>query len=262
VAALVLRTATPHDRSVLRAQIHRKLSRNQENLEDILISNVFGVLSHLPPADGIARLLERVEGVDREALRTLLRSPLVAASYQFWPRLERDGCRACEPDVLIRIEMENGARGLICVEAKYTSGKSSATIEGAPPLAPPNDQLARQWDHTTRIAAEEGRQAFLVYVTAHYARPDREIEESQAELIARRGERGRLVWLPWRAVSELELGSSALAAELIEVMRDRYELTFFTGIRISPRPLAWAFAAPPPRFSWEFTTSNNWGWSR
>lgn len=35
---------------MLVALLHGKLSRDQENMEDILTSNVFGVMRYLPPA--------------------------------------------------------------------------------------------------------------------------------------------------------------------------------------------------------------------
>jgi hypothetical protein len=246
---------------MLRAQLHGKLGPAQENLEDILTSNVFGAFSYLPPDEGLARFLARVEGGGSGALRALLGSSVVEVSYEFWPWIERAGCRGCEPDVLIRIATADGARALICVEAKYLSGKSSVAIESAT-ATPPNDQLARQWDNAAHVAADEGRHAFVVYVTAHYARPDDEIEASQTELVALRGERGRILWLPWRALSQLDFGAGLLAADLVRVMRERYALTYFTGIAVASARLGWAFAVRSHRLSWIFRRSNNWRWSR
>jgi hypothetical protein len=80
------------------------------------------------------------------------------ADYCFWPWLEEEACDGCEPDVLIRLDGTAG-KGLVLIEAKYRSGKSSVQDEGERP----NDQLAREWVNAQTLAQREGRIPSLVH---------------------------------------------------------------------------------------------------
>lgn len=131
---------------MLHAQLHGKLSREQENLEDILTSNVFGTLSYLSAGDGIMRLLARCEGEVTAELRRCLEELSLSdtqAEFVFWPWLEAAGCKRCQPDVLIRLTGMGHIRVLVLIEAKYRSGKSSFAANLDDTASRPNDQLAR-----------------------------------------------------------------------------------------------------------------------
>ena len=45
---------------MLQALLNGKLSREQENMEDILTSNVFGLLRYVQPQDGILKYCLRI----------------------------------------------------------------------------------------------------------------------------------------------------------------------------------------------------------
>lgn len=81
---------------MLQALLRGKLSREQENLEDILTSNVFGALGYLDPKDGplpFLALAETASG-DRDFawISELAPSVKVSATYEFWPWWEKPGC--------------------------------------------------------------------------------------------------------------------------------------------------------------------------
>ena len=113
------------------ALLHGKLSKKQESMEDLLTSMVFGTLQCSSPhlLGSILRSASTSDGT-----RPFARLPPIArATYRFWPAMLEEGCRFCEPDVLIDIEE---GRLLPLVEAKFRSGKSSVAREA------PNEALA------------------------------------------------------------------------------------------------------------------------
>ena len=84
---------------MLEALLHGKLSREQENMEDILTSNVFGLLRYLPPSDGLLQFLGM--GRMRDGRQPLANLPEdTTAEYEFWPWIKESG-NGCEPDVLL-----------------------------------------------------------------------------------------------------------------------------------------------------------------
>ena len=124
---------------MLAALIKGKLSREQENMEDILTSNVFGLIKYLPPSEALIPFLKQAE--DPEGCRPFEDlSSGVVVEFEFWPMIEEAGCKRCEPDLILRIRDDNGLR-LVFVEAKYLSGKSS---EEDFSFTEPCDQLARE----------------------------------------------------------------------------------------------------------------------
>ena len=113
------------------AFLNGKLSREQENMEDILTSIVFGVLQYVPPSKGIFPLLNLVEQSD--STQTPLRGLWDDSSvdYSFWESMKElhtesgIDCEYCEPDLLLRISKSNGEKLVVLIEAKLWSGKSS-----------------------------------------------------------------------------------------------------------------------------------------
>lgn len=231
---------------MLQAQLKGKLGRDEESLEDLLTSNVFGAFSYLEPSDGLLPFLQRVEGPPATELRDWIATgPGLRAAYEFWPWIELADCHGCEPDVLIRLERVDGAKAILVIEAKYRSGKSSEADPGAAGGERPFDQLARQWDNLARLAQDEGARPFLVYVTAGYAYPRSDIEASQAELVKLRAQAGTMLWLSWRALANAALGTAPILADLRRLMRDRYGLTFFEGVQVTTVRLPWSASFEP-----------------
>ena len=130
---------------MLQALLHGKLSREQENMEDILSSVVFGALEYLPGSFGLLPFLARsTDAAGNGPLQGVCHDSGV--TYEFWPWWTAEGGTVCQPDVVIRIDEPSGGKWLLAIEAKYRSGKSSEADEGLRP----NDQLAREWHLSTR----------------------------------------------------------------------------------------------------------------
>lgn len=264
---------------MLYAQLHGKLRWEQENLEDLLTSNVFGALKHVPASLGLVPFLRRAEGKHAPELRAALDSDVADVSYEFWPTLT-----SCEPDVLIRLSLERGQRLLILVEAKLRFGKSSEASADEEPIG---DQLAREWESVQGKAQDEQRQPFLVYVTADYCVPVDDIARSQDELCKKQGPEGLILWLSWRMLGEVARpAGSPLLEDVVRLLSQRYALSSFDGItppkaratwrfsgaaRYQPgeRLLHWAFKCKLPwhfdigrAAAWRPATHNPWRWIR
>jgi hypothetical protein len=123
------------------ALISGKLSREQENMEDLLTSMVFGPLRYLDYGSGLYRFLQHV---DNQHFVRQLPSPgeTVDVHYKFWPWLTADGCGGCEPDVLLTLRSGGAVQVRILVESKHLSEKSSIAESNSPLVT---DQLAKEW---------------------------------------------------------------------------------------------------------------------
>ncbi|MFQ5802324.1 MAG: hypothetical protein ACE5JQ_05430 [Candidatus Methylomirabilales bacterium] len=217
-------------------------------MEDILTSNVFGVLKYLPPGSAMVPFLSKVKSPEGE--QPLVDLPTdVKAEYEFWPWLEELDCNGCEPDVLIRITCPDGKKILALIEAKYHSSKSSD--EGEEERL--SDQLAREWDNLKRLAVRESAEPVLIYLTPDVGCPVADIRASQEELVNKRGEQARICWLSWRHLASLIADSShEMLRDLVTVLR-RLNLTLFEGFsRIEPHAgIQWTFSGKPVRFEWK-----------
>src|SRR5882724_9287456 len=100
------------------AFLRGKLSREQENLEDLLTSCVFGILRYLPASHGLLPYLQLAQYPDGRRLLEHTRS-VRDVNYDFWPWLQDDDCPGAEPDVLIQILEESGKQYTLLVEAKF-----------------------------------------------------------------------------------------------------------------------------------------------
>lgn len=168
---------------MLVTQLKGKLTRREEDLEDLLTSNVFGSIQYTPNEKGLIPLLSAAE--DSNGLNPLKRLPNISeVSYEFWPYLNDVNGNAREPDVLIHITHETKQQTIILVEAKYKSGKSSEADEDSRI----NDQLASEWD--ILITNDTYAKPYLLYVTADFSYPNKDIEDAQSEFAKKR--HGRL----------------------------------------------------------------------
>ena len=141
---------------MLQALLHGKLSREQENMEDILTSNVFGMMEYLKAKQELMSFLGKAQHIneagEKESLCELLPSEPEDVKYDFWPNWSEEKCIPCEPDLVLRIRYKEGVSYIILVEAKYHSGKSSEASEDDRDDTPPYDQLAREWDNLVSVA--------------------------------------------------------------------------------------------------------------
>ena len=78
-------------------------------MEDILTSNVFGMLRYVQPQEGILKYLSLAEDKDGKQplkyLNSLNEFPEQSIKYQYWPWWEESDSIGCEPDVVISIKI-------------------------------------------------------------------------------------------------------------------------------------------------------------
>jgi hypothetical protein len=231
---------------MLQAQLRGKLTRREEDLEDLLTSNVFGSIKYIPYEDGLLPLLYSCINDNGDAPIHALQ-PISLVDYEFWPWLQEANCEGCEPDVLITIQFINGQKMLILVEAKYLSDKSSEANEAEAP----KDQLAREWDNLTSLAHRKKATQILLYVTADIGYPKKSIKDSCQEYMQKRKKDMRVFWISWRKLPNLFANKREdILSDLVEVLK-RQGLTFFQGIpKLDLIDIKWSF--------WVIA---NWNWS-
>jgi len=238
---------------VLEAVLQGKLSRDQENMEDVLTSLVFGTFRTEDVSAGLFRFLEKTETIKGNFnLPTNLASLSVDYSdYVFWPMWpEQDGIASCEPDLLIRIESSSGKDILLLIEAKYRSGKSSEATEGG--LV--TDQLAKEWLHLCREVnrREKPYQPWLIYLTADMAVPISSINNAMIELPQKAPEGDpQIGWLSWRRLHALFKGYPGRLGDLTRLV-ERFGLTYYDGIsELKSLPeITFKFKLPEIQLTW------------
>ena len=238
---------------MLMALLKGKLLREQENMEDILTSNVFGLFQYLPAELGLRPFLACAEdGLGNQPLAFLTGEQTPASravDYDFWPWLEETDCVPCEPDVLLRIELDGRDDLMILIEAKYLSGKSS---EADYESDKPTDQLAKEWDNLTHVARQRNATPILIYLTADMAYPTADITPSVKEYEAKRSDAGALtiLWLTWRRITDVfHAAADPMLQDLVRLIR-RLKLTPFEGFPPFEQlsSLNWRFELPG--FDW------------
>lgn len=241
---------------MLQALLHGKLSRDQENAEDILTSNVFGLLRYLPAEQVLLPFLSQARALDRSYPLAWLcdRSTGIDLSpkdYDFWPFWNEPGSiYACEPDLVIRLRAGVGRKAIILIECKYRSGKSPVPSEIG---VPPKDQLAREWDNLIRVAKREEAEPFLIYLTRNTEKPESEIQESIRHYRQERGsdQHPVMLWLTWQTLDQVLCRSPTDSVVLdLLAMLNRMRLVFFHGVRRleDPPKLTWRFNQIPSRW--------------
>jgi hypothetical protein len=233
---------------MLMALIHKKLSWHQENMEDILTSNVFGMLRYLPPQKVLFPFLAQAAPIDDERnhpLRELRNLGLEAqVSFSFWPGLEEERCEFAEPDVLLEVRRcqpmhatgRHRPSHLILIEAKYHAGT-------------PRGQLPKEWRNLESLPKEKGAQSWLVYLTADFGCPSEWVKECFATAVPK-----GVLWLSWRHLrsvlkdrmgkDRMGKGERLIRDDLAEML-SWMNLTFYEGIS-APNyepPLGWSFNA-------------------
>jgi len=218
---------------MLKALIEGKLSREQENLEDLLTSNVFGTFSYLRPELGLIPFLGQATTSTGLPLRDLFADG-TDVKYDFWPWLPKQvEMPGCEPDVLLRLTNEGTPTAIILVEAKYLSGKSS--FEDAESTHP-TDQLAREWRQLCHLGDQDSSlELVLLYVTADFSPPVSDMEEAKDELQRKvpalmEQRPFRCEWVSWRELSVIFAGrAEPILVDLVN-LAERLDLFQFDGI--------------------------------
>ena len=236
---------------MLQALLKGKLSREQENMEDILTSNVFGLLKYVPPGEGLLNYLALAEDEDGNQplkyLRSLNEVSQDSISYEFWPWWKEPNCYGCEPDVVISLKISAQKKLLVLIEAKYLSGKSSEADEVDDT---PTDQLAREWDNLSVMANTPDEHPVLIYLTAHYAYPNQDISGAISEFREKRQNSLSPViyWLSWRHLYQMCENSQHPVLSDIKLLLYRLGLEFFDGIAMDNVNVPWSFEVV---FDWQ-----------
>jgi hypothetical protein len=264
--------------AVIPAFLHGKLSFKQENAEDILTSNVFGLLQYVDPQTGLLPFLARAKTVRQEcpleALISVCSADAVQVDYEFWPRWP-----SCEPDLLLDIRSD-ARRYLVAIEAKYLSGKSSVAFgvdDQADDIDEGNDrielakvskdQLAKQWSILVGKAREACAIPVLVYLTAHFGCPKDEIEESILECrkSAPDSPNPTICWLSWRELPRLFRGQSDQRLADIVKLVAKMNLTFFDGFthETPTARIEWTFQDASWQFAVDYLSAiRNWSFTQ
>ena len=242
---------------MLQAILRGKLSRDHEQIEDILTSNVFGLLRYEDHRI-VLEWLGRARLVDgRGALDcALLPIDQISIAWEFWPSWSEEGCVACEPDVVLTVSVPGKPPMHVLIEAKLNSGKSSQADDGYAPA----DQLAREWDNLVARSRADGARLVLIYLTSHFSLPRSEIEASTREFRSKRGADPVIAWLSWRELSTiLDRHPQGLIRRDLALLLERMGLTYFEGVApLPPEKIRWRFDAGSYKWSIDDATDPNW----
>ena len=214
-------------------------------MEDILTSNVFGLLSYVQPQDGILEFLSFAEDKGGKPLKYLsslsdAHHKSIEIDYTFWQRWKEPDRKGCEPDVVISLEIPDGDNLLILIEAKYLSGKSSEADEAN---EKPNDQLAKEWDYLSVRAGGLNKKPILIYLTKHYAYPHQEIEEAINDYKNKTpgATEPVIYWLSWRCLYNVcEDTNNPILKDLRRLLK-RLNLKFFDGVKLGYVDIHWSY---------------------
>lgn len=188
---------------MLLAELHSKLaenSSNEEKMEDVLTSNIFGVLKYLDHPLILKKFLCTAETYDEKILNI---EEAQKFEYYFWPKF----ANGVEPDILVQGFTKDGLFYNILVEVKYYSKKSNIEEEDFY-----RDQLAEEykellnegWSDDT--ISTNASKSILLYATANYIKPQLEIEESLSvieEELGQEKENIELYWVSLRWIYDL-----------------------------------------------------------
>ena len=267
-------------------QIRNKLSRSEEDMEDLLTGNVFGVWRYLPTEVtevGLLRFLRtarRLDGVHFSGPNTIN-----TIKWRFWRWIQEGDAKGAEPDVLIEIISSDLQKWLLLVESKYQSPKSS------------NDQLAKEMHNLRNIAQTPDFTDYaLIYVTAHTLIPKADIEEAISKLTAEtdEGSQDKFYWTTWHNLPNILDETMNMCTEPHNTLLNdlqtivlRMGFYFFTGMNIEgwtmgspswyfrpmdkPTSFKWmpigiakySFEKAPTQFSWvsrDWPIGTQWGW--
>lgn len=251
---------------MLNALLEGKLSSEQENMEDVLTSSVFGVFQYSAASAALIRFLRKSEPVygdipipdDTDACQVRF------DDYDFWPFWSGlEGVDNCEPDLVIRIRIPAGQDLLVGIEAKFHSGKSASPTEDGDI----SDQLAKQWVHLHKKAHEKSQVPWLIYLTADTAKPATDFLEAEGEISRKlapseAAHQLRISWLSWRELVDLFEGSDKKQLSDLSSLAARLGLKFFKGMgRLDPLPEChYQFCPDKKRFKWDIKRGLNSNW--
>lgn len=241
---------------MIEALLQGKLSTEQENMEDVLTSMVFGSFRRAPADQGLLPFLMKAEDIFGSCPLTKYCNQYSAGydQYEFWPFWQGfDNVDSCEPDVVIKLDAGNEKGILVLIEAKYHSGISSLTSEGTTIT----QQIAKEWLHLDREAKKHNRKPWMIYLTTDLGKIHsiKDIDEAHREIKEKYNiDAAELTisWLSWRVLSKLfnkRQKNNFLSSAMSDIGRlaRRLNLVNFEGI---------PGFKPLPRFQYKFKKDN------
>ena len=243
-----------------------KLSSEQENMEDILTSSVFGAFQYSESSDALIRFLKESKRVcgDIPIPENIDDFQVDFDGYEFWPFWGGlKGVDNCEPDLVIRIQNPEGRDLLVAIEAKFHSGKSAFSSSDGNI----SDQLAKQWVHLFKRAQGQSCIPWLIYLTADTTSPTNEILESRDELASKlrfsdEVNQLRISWLSWRELVDLFKCSDKQQLSELSSLATYLGLAYYKGMgRFDQLPEChYQFCQDSRRFKWNFKQVSNSSW--
>jgi hypothetical protein len=232
---------------MLQAQLRGKLTRSEENMEDLLVSDVFGSIKYLMPQEGLIPIIISSEDANGKAPNFRF-DAISDAKYEFWPWLEEPSCNGCEPDVLITLHLNEHEKIILLIEAKYLSDKSSEEDGGTAP----QDQLAREYDNLEKKAKRENATSIFMYITARMSYPKDSVIASVSEYTKKRNAEMHVFWISWRKITRLfpNAKKGSILSDVTQIL-EKQGLVFFEGIS----------KTEPIRIEWSYESTINWDWS-
>lgn len=202
------------------AEIHGKLSKDNENKEDILTSNVFSFFKYANRRIFLLELV-RILGLD------VSEADANQAEFIFWPTY---GDRT-EPDLVLLI-----GNYYLLFEAKYHSGFGQETEDK-------KHQILREIEGGQYEAHNLEKEFRIIAVTAHYTDNKEFKKEIPSEYLS------SLLWINWQSIAwllyqqveknpDLNLEARLFANDLYELLIHK-KLRNFEGLK--------AFSSIPPQ---------------
>ncbi len=237
---------------MIQAQLYGKAASELTWSEDVLTSNIFGLLKYVSTPEVILSILQGSYNLDGESLQ--FERDVERISYRFWPRLNRS-----EPDLVILVHTSNGDH-IIGVEAKYISGKSNVEDLTKDSDSKQRDQLAREiedlYDTTNYpiIGVDEASvlSIRLIYLTLESYMPVEELHASlesvQLHALCPAFAPQDLYWLSWKSMydnlrCESPSATDTLILHDLRSYLDRKNMRSFAGYTINPvNYLTWHYA--------------------
>jgi hypothetical protein len=235
---------------MLQALLRGKLSREQENLEDLLTSGVFGSLAYLAPQDGLLPLLRLATYDDGSPPSTFdVAGWRLKDEVSFWPMQATDLAGTTEPDVFMRATDDAGENYVISIEVKLWSDKSLGSTSTI------RDQLAREWYSLVSCCHSASATPLLIYITSHLERPVLDIKEGRDDYSRHCQDLAtrfpfRCAWLSWSKVAkEFALSTNRILRDIAMTCR-RLDLGSFDGFSpLHEHPVNWCFHVKPYNFA-------------
>jgi hypothetical protein len=94
---------------MLQAMLHGKLTREEEGMEDLLTSNVFGLIRYLSAEEILFPFLSLAwNPFTGQSIGDWLQDATLVEYMKFWSTLSAHGCKECEPDIDVLIRNQDG----------------------------------------------------------------------------------------------------------------------------------------------------------